>query len=257
MSAAALAAGVIYSQAQGTVYSQNVVGYVNVTIPASSFSLVGNQLDLGPGSNTVDNVLTTGFLGAASGASQSVLDYWTGTGFQTFYYYNNADSQTYGVPAGWYDSAGNPCTNQLGGGVAAFINNPSSGAITATLVGQVDQGTNSWVTVNTGLNFYSEPTPLAGTPLDSTNINFPATGPNVGPGGEQDTYQAWTGTGYGPVLYYYDPVTAAAAGLPPGWYDSAGDAEDGNPAAWPNVGAGFLVDHVGSASNWVSTFEVQ
>ena len=85
MTAAALAAGVIYSQAQGTVYSQNVVGYVNVTIPANGFNLVGNQLDLGPGSNSVDNVLTTGFLGAASGSGQSTLHYWTGSGFEVFY----------------------------------------------------------------------------------------------------------------------------------------------------------------------------
>lgn len=257
MTAAALAAGVISSQAQGTVYSQNVVGYANVTIPANSFSLVANQLDLGQGSNAVNNVLTTGFLGAGSGAAQSVLDIWNGATFSSFFYYNSSDVAGSGLPPGWYDASGNPCTNNFGPSVAAFVDNPGSSSITTTLTGQVDQGTNSWTTVKTGLNFYSEPVPLAGTPLDSTNVNFPATGPDVGPGGEQDTYQAWTGSGYGATLFYYDATTAGGFGLPAGWYDASGNYQDTNAVVWPNVGSGFLVQHVGANSNWVSTFQVQ
>jgi hypothetical protein len=50
--AAALAAGLATSAlAQSNVYSLNVVGYYNVTVPANTFVLVGNQL------NTTNNTL--------------------------------------------------------------------------------------------------------------------------------------------------------------------------------------------------------
>ena len=51
IAAATLAVGAISSQAQSPVYSQNVVGYVNVTI-TNGYSLIANQLDFdGTGTN--------------------------------------------------------------------------------------------------------------------------------------------------------------------------------------------------------------
>ena len=249
--AAALAAAVTSSQAQ-TVYSANVVGYVNVTFPANSFSLIANQLDTG--SNTVNNVLNNGFLSGSAGGSESVMLIWTGHTFEVFDYYNAADASP--DPAGWYDAnSGLYCTNTLNPSQSVFIQNPSSGAITCTLTGQVDQGTNTWSTVIPGFGFYSEPTALAGVSLDNTNVNFPATS-------TQDTVQFWTGTGYGTAagtgdaLQYYDAADASPS--PAGWYDvGTGNYESGNPAYWPNVGAGFLIFHGGGSSNWVQSFEVQ
>jgi len=195
---------------------------------------------------------------ASGGSAESVMLIWTGSGFETFDYYNTADAGV-GFSAGWYDAiSGNYATNYLNPSQAVFVQNPSSSAVTVTLTGQVDQGTNTWSQVLPGFNFYSEPTALAGTSLDNTNVNFPATSSPSG----GDTYQAWTGAGYGTAngvgdaLQYYD--TADAGGSPGGWYDvSSGLDESGNATFWPSVGQGFLVFHSGGTSNWVQTFEVQ
>jgi hypothetical protein len=249
--AAALAAAVTSSQAQ-TVYSANVVGYVNITVPANSFSLIANQLDTG--TNTINNVLINGNLVSygANGAGESTLLIFTGAGFAQYSYFDAADASP--EPAGWYDGNGNYATNLLNPGQAIFFQNPAISNVTVTLTGQVDQGTNIVGSVAPGFGFYSEPTALSGTALDSTNVNFPAQDPYPG-AGFADTYQAWTGTGYGPQLTYFNAADASPE--PAGWYDGNGDYEDTVPAAWPNVGAGFLVEHFGGTSNWVQTFEVQ
>ncbi len=55
IAAAALAAGVISSQAQ--VYSANIVGYANVVCPASTLVLLANPLD--NGTNTANDVFAS------------------------------------------------------------------------------------------------------------------------------------------------------------------------------------------------------
>jgi hypothetical protein len=241
IAAAALAAGVISSEAQ--VYSQNVVGYANIVLPANKFALIGNQLDTG--SNTVNNVLNNGLV-SNGGPNGTTMSIWNGSSFATWYYYSEADA---GVGAGgFYDVTGTVyCTNRLNMSTAVFLHNFASTNLTTTLVGNVTQGTNTYI-VTPGLNFYSEPIPLGGTSLDNTNVNFPATS-------SQDTYQSWTGTGYGPKYTYYNFVDSGGA---PGWYDITGTInESTNAAAWPSVGQGFLINHIGSTSNWVNTFTVQ
>src|ERR1700735_5475995 len=68
IAAAALAAGVMSSQAQG-VYSQNIVGYVNVPLVAG-YNLVANQLDL-DGTGTNNSIYTV--VGTNLPASTAVL----------------------------------------------------------------------------------------------------------------------------------------------------------------------------------------
>ena len=67
IAAAALAAGVVTSQAQ--VYSANVVGYVNAVIPANQLTLVANPLD--DGTNTVTSL-------GASLPNKSSIQVWNG-----------------------------------------------------------------------------------------------------------------------------------------------------------------------------------
>jgi hypothetical protein len=232
LAAGALAVGVLTSQAQ--VYSQNIVGYANVTVPAGQFALVGNQFDTG--TNTLNNVLKNGAVGNGSTA----VAIWNGSAFKSYSYYTTAD----GAPQdGWYDASFNLSTNDFGISSAIFVRNQASTNITLTFVGSVATGTNTYV-VQPGLNFYSEPIPFAGTSLDNTNINFPATH-------GQDTYTPWNGTSYGANLTYY---TTADGAPQDGWYDASFTLQSGNSAKWPNVGQGFLINHFGSASNWVSTF---
>ena len=61
-SAALFAAGALSSMAQSAVYSQNVVGYVTVTVPAydgvhSTFAILANPFDDGKG-NYLTNVIS-------------------------------------------------------------------------------------------------------------------------------------------------------------------------------------------------------
>lgn len=257
IAAAALAATVTASEAQN-VYSANVVGYVNVTCPGNSFTLIANQVDFGPGSNNVNNVLGSGPISATapSGYAQSTLLVFTGTGFSYLNYYNSSDiSGILGAPnpAGWYNGSGVIATNNLAPSQAVFLQNPGANAITVTLTGQVDQGTNGWSTVPPGFGFYSEPQPLAGTALDSTNVNFPALS-------SQDSYQFWTGNGYSAFYNYYNSSDISGilgSPSPAGWYDANGADIDSSNTLWPNVGQGFLIDHGTTTSHWTNNFNVQ
>ena len=56
IAAAALVAGVVSSEAQ--VYSANIVGYVNVTVPAASYVLMANPLTTG--NDVLTNVIPPG-----------------------------------------------------------------------------------------------------------------------------------------------------------------------------------------------------
>lgn len=233
LAAATIVAGLVSSQA-ATVYSQNVVGYINVTLAAHSFKLVANQLDLSP-SNDVNSVLATGMV-----SEQTQLYLWNGTGYKSFTYYDAAFNPP--DPAGWYDAIGNRSTNTLNIGQGAFLQNPGASPMTVTFVGTVRQGTNN-TAIALGFNLYSLAYPVA------TNIdNFPATS-------EQDQYYHWNGTGYDPVLTYYN-----AAFNPPdpaGWYTALGTLESTNASYMPTVGESFFLQHFGSPTNWTTDFIVQ
>jgi hypothetical protein len=74
LSAAAMVAGLLSSQAQSNVYSANIVGYVTVTNAAGQFVL--NSLPLDSGSNNL-----TGLFPNAPNSSQVLI--WNGAGYQT------------------------------------------------------------------------------------------------------------------------------------------------------------------------------
>ena len=222
--AAILAVGCLASQAQ--VYSQNIVGYYNISLTGGQFSLVSGQLANSDGSNSVNNVLGAGL---SSGNAQVL--FWNGSSFNYYPYYNAADADP--SPAGFYDVNGNYCTNNLSPGAGAFLVNPSSATI--TVVGTVPQGgyTNY---IYPGFNVYSVSVPVS-TNLDSTLINFPATS-------SSDQLLLWTGSSYN-YYTYYDAADADPS--PSGWYDV-----NGNLAPNPAVGTSFFVEHYGSTLTWTN-----
>jgi hypothetical protein len=113
---AALAAGIATSSAQ--VYSLNVVGYINVTVPANGFYMIANQLDTG--TNTLGNVIPT----APDGA-------------QFFKYSGAYSASTYDITIpGWTDP-----TPTLNPGEGGFFHNNTASPLTLTFVGEVKQGT--------------------------------------------------------------------------------------------------------------------
>jgi hypothetical protein len=246
MTAAALAAGIISSQAQGTVYSQNVVGYVNISIPGHTSQPVANQLDTG--SNTLDNVFQG--TGLVSGSTEVLV--WNGAGYNTYTYLNCSASPTSPGQAGFWNGAQNydAGTNTMlapGGGV--FVLNGGASTITIPTVGQVVQGTNIYA-ISSGANIYSVPQPLAGMPIDQSPINFP-----VVSGATE--YLQWTGNGFNTYTYLNCSASPTSPGQAGFWNGSQSVDEDTNPAAWPMAGGSFFVLNPGKATTWTNVFEVQ
>lgn len=243
--AAALAAAVTSSQAQSTVYSQNVVGYVNITVPAGALQMVANQLDTG--TNTLDNV----FNGPGLVSTKvSVLE-WNGVGYNQYTYLNCADSPTTPGVAGFYNASGVEVgsTNYLQPGQGVFLHNGSTAAITVPTVGQVIQGTNTY-SVPVGLNIYSVPQPLAGTSIDAANINFPVVSTKT-------SYLQWNGNGYNQYTYLNCADSPTSPGQA-GFWNAAGTVfEDTNAAAWPAAGGSFFIHNAATAATWTNVFEVQ
>jgi hypothetical protein len=169
---AALATGIISSEAQN-VYSANVVGYVNVVTPVGGqFSLQANPLD--NGTNTITSLFPTA-------PNQTQIETWTGSGFTLA-----------------KKIAGNWTTNLLlYPGTGFFIEYPAaSGTVTNTFVGNVavqspdgqGLGTNT-TALPASFVLVGSTFPLADT-LTGTNINL---GPSMV---NQSQVEVWTGTGY-------------------------------------------------------------
>jgi hypothetical protein len=123
IAAAALAAGVMSSQAQ--VYSQNIVGYVNVVLPGNGqYSLVANPFDDGNG-NYATNVLSS-----ALPRQSQVLTWDSVLGYTTV---QKVGSPVANWPAG--------TSVQVPPGVGFFVRNGGVGSgaptITNTFVGSI------------------------------------------------------------------------------------------------------------------------
>jgi hypothetical protein len=287
IAAAALAAGVISSQAQ--VYSLNVVGYVNTTIAAGHYQIIGSDMNNGTDANQtngdVNALLVNGSLVSSpsltpQNSTNTTLLYWNGTGFQNFYYYNSNDASTMegdapGTdPAGYYDNVGDFENGNLllGQNHSAFIFNHWSGPITVTSVGTVQQGTNI-STINAGYNLVEIQEPVG---ISSSNLVVNSTGgqnpfglplnmtssPTLSPTlTTQDVMLYWNGTGFQSFFYYNSNDASSMEGDSPGtdvagFYDNVGDAMF---TIVPTVSAnqGFFIHHIGAAISWTNSFTVQ
>lgn len=167
----ALSVGTIAAVAQSNVYSLNVVGYYNLTVPATQYKLLGNQLT---GTN-----YTLPFLFPNVPANTTVLK-WTGVAFAP----NTKD------PVFDWDDP----NMTLGPGEGAFIKNNGSTNFTVTFVGEVNQLTNTTAYTANVYKLSSLFTPQAG--LISTDFGFPAAA--------NDTVIKWTGAAYAPSTF--DPL---------------------------------------------------
>ena len=236
--AAILAVGSLASQAQ--VYSQNIVGYYNVTLPGSTFVMVSGQLINSDGSNSVNHVITTGL---ASGIAQLLT--WNGSSFDYWTYYNDSDAGGPGL-GGFYDASTGTIysTNTVAPGQGVFVNNGTAGT-TVTVVGTVPQGAFS-TTLPNGLSIYSLNVPVA-TNVDSAAIGLPLTS-------SVDQLLIWNGNGYDYYTYYNDS-DAGGAGLG-GFYDASTGTTNISkiPADFPPVGSSFFLNHAGGAATWTNNF---
>ena len=191
MAAAALAAGVISSQAQ--VYSQNIVGYVNVTLPPG-FTFVSNPLDYIDANGNTNNAATNIFKNPYSGNDNipgpydgSVLILWTGTAYDQYVF----DSLPGDTSTGFTDLGGSPKSCPiLSPGKGFYINNLNA-KTTNTIVGTV-RGvslvstttviSNTVTIPNQAFTFVGSATPLAGNALTNLLLSNPYSGNDNIPG---------------------------------------------------------------------------
>ena len=254
--AAALAAGMISTQAQN-VYSQNIVGYYNITVPANGYAFIANQLVQGSDSaqtnNDIQTVLSNGFTSDVNAINNSTLYRWNGSGYTLYQYFNQSDANNYwgNNVAGWYDLGGSLASGvSLGLGGGHFIYNPTGSPLTNTVVGVVNQGTNV-LQVTPGFNTYAIIPPVSAA-LDSTLVNFPGTSDVNGL--NNDVYYQWNGTGF-TLFQYFNQSDANNywGNNVAGWYDLGGSLI--TSAAYPKVGQGFFINHItGGTLNWTNSF---
>jgi len=236
LTAAVLAAGALSSMAQNNVYSLNVVGYINLTIP-TGYSLLANQLVASP-DNKIGTVLGTNFE-----TGMQVLKWNPATqGFgQPDSFYDAADTQTVGE---WLDNNFNPSTTTISPGEAFFLLNPH-GATNVTLVGQVTQGTNA-LPIGNGYSFLSVIPPVT--------VDLSTNGPLALPAGNNEGLQFFTfsnGSYSQPKSYYTPADTQTPTGE---WLDN-----NFNPTTIiPAIGQGFVfLNGSGAPLTWTNTFSVQ
>jgi hypothetical protein len=170
LTAAIGAVGIASSMAQA-VYSVNIVGYVNKTLPGG-LSMIANQLNATP-----NNRVTT--LIPAPTGPLSVSKFVPASG--------NFVTATFDTDLGWDD----PTSMVLNPGQGAFVDNPNP-PMPVTFVGEVQLS--STINIHAGLDIYSSPLPQAGTLND---IGFPAI-----PSGQLLTLFKFNGTAY--TTFSYD-----------------------------------------------------
>jgi hypothetical protein len=235
IAAAALAAGVISSQAQ--VYSQNIVGYVNQPLKAG-FNTVANPLD-----NSTGNTLTNLVPGIVTGAYDGSLIYvWGGSSYTVYY----VDS----TQGGLNDSGdnGNVPSPTVNPGTSFFFSANATNNVTFVGTVHVDGAgastnvvgvtTNTW----TGLQFVSSKLPIGGG--ISSVLGLP------------------TGSGQldGSLIYVPNIVSGGVHGFNTYYIDSTlggngiADSGDNNLVAEPiiPVGGGFFITHTGPFS-WIQS----
>jgi hypothetical protein len=261
--AAALAAGIISSQAQ--VYSQNIVGYVNSPL-TKGYVNVANPLDI-TGGNSLTNLFNNPVAGGPGGPNggSGPLDFttvliWNGAGYTT--YVLDTDYPT-GVANGTDTAGVTPPT--VNPGTLIYFNNTTGNQFTNTLVGTVHvdfaaSGTNVvGITTNflhAGYNYTASKLPLAGGIQSVLGITNSVPGGNGGPNGGSGPLDFATilipninntGTflGYTTVVFDTDYSTGFANGT-----DTAAVPEPQIP-----VGMGFIINNTtGQNYTWTQSY---
>ena len=220
--AAATAAFGLTSQAQTNLYSVNVVGYVNISLPANKYILLNNPLDAG--NNVITNVIKD-----TLPDSVFLYPYVNGVGF------DNAEQYIDGF--GWF-----PGTNILTPGKGSFIVSPVT--TNFTLVGSVIQGTSSNALV-TGYSLTGSKSPVsfpvgaAGFTSSTNTLTIPAA--------DGDNIYLWNTNSQ----TYVDAIQYVGGF---GWFDPNSVYDTNGPV--PKVGEAFFI-YKAAGAPWVENFIVQ
>jgi len=232
IAAAALAAGVITSQAQ--VYSQNIVGYVNIPLTAGVLQVVSPALDAdGTGTN---NTISTVFGTNNVSLGDSVYAY-NGTGYDSLSY----SKQGHGASAvtGWFLNGSLANNYVINPGVSVFYLPFVSE--TNTQVGTVLQGTNlvnTYVAPAGGISLVSSIVPIAGGV--TTTLGYT---PSIG-----DSIYVYNNGGYDAYSYSKQGHGVSAV---TGWFLNGVQTEPNIP-----VGSGFWLSPF-TTTTWTQSFIAQ
>jgi hypothetical protein len=242
VAAAALAAAVTSSQAQ-TVYSQNIVGYVNETLSGagSGFSMVSAPI----GATNAADVLMPCLQGG-----DSILT-WTGTGYLTYQYVGNGPTTPGGTgPGNWSNNdplnpSGPPT---LSPGEGFFYQNQQGVNETNTWTGTCILSNNVVLTGSgSGFTLSGSSAPVAG-PADGTNtIQLPVQG--------GDSVLTWTGNGYLTYQYVGNGFNTPGGTGPGNWSNN----DPLNPSGPPSISLGqgfFYQNQQGVAETWQQVINV-
>jgi hypothetical protein len=164
IAAAALAASYFTSQAQ-TVYSANIVGYVNTAMPAGQFVLCCNPLD--------DGTNTTASIGAAL-PNKSAIEVWNGAGFTTCNKAGGVWTPNLPLPpgTGFFVLAKTSITNTFVGNVAVPVGGSTTNSLPA----------GAFVLAGGTIPFSGD--------LNDTNVNLGTTLAN------KSAIEVWNGAGF-------------------------------------------------------------
>ena len=261
IAAATLAVGVISSQAQ--VYSQNIVGYVNVPYPASAFKMTANQLltgtDTAKTNCNIQAVLgTNGWFSDGGAVNNTAVYIWdlSSHTWQNRQFFNAADANNnFGADFGdgWYNSDGSLATDTIAPNQAVFIKDYSGANRTNTMVGTVVTGTNVFA-INQGFTTFCLTQPISTNPV----VNFKGT--SDGGGINNTAYYHWN-NGTWDILQYFTVADAEnnfGSDNGDNWYLSDATTIDGHPEMWPKVGEGFFIHQpLATTVYYTNTFIIQ
>jgi hypothetical protein len=189
LTAAAFAVGIVASQAQTPVYSQNIVGYVTQTLPIG-WSAVSVPLDLSAG-NSLTNLFPNAPVGGpTSGPLDGALAYiWNGTGYSIY----TLDSDRPTGVGNASDTAGVTAPTINPGTLIYLHNFPNNVTITTTnvLTGTVHYDTAPNFTTTfvgqttnkliVGYNFVASKLPIGGAFTSVLQLTNPVAGSGYGP----------------------------------------------------------------------------
>jgi hypothetical protein len=200
------------------VYSENVVGYVNVTLN-TGFNLLANPLVGGTNKN---NGILQVLPSVPNGTVLSKLNA-NGIGFTTDLYFEGA----------WYDQNDQISATTLAPGEGFFLENSSGSASNITFVGEVKTGTNSVaIRGGGGLSLVGSVVPQT---YELIGTNFPAVN-------NMNHYKLLPNGTYATSLFFDGS-----------WYDS-----NDNPIQLTTAPAqGFWIFNTAPATNWTRAFNVQ
>jgi len=189
--------------ADSGVVSQNIVGYqtVNVNSGFNMFSLnwveIGTANDAIAISNLFGSAQDASLTAGANAGVSDMLQVWNGTGYEGYFYKNNAGThywQKVGVPGATADSV--PTS------AGFWFLRRASGTTNLTISAQVRAISTFGHVMENGFNAFGVSFPVTVAINDAASWDWDAAGVTAGANaGVSDMLQVWNGTGYEGYFY--------------------------------------------------------